>query len=116
MNVTYADNIQHVGEVYKLIQQATRRLEEILGSSSGSVSAEWCGGADKQGRDLYRLTLKDFTGQVSTEFALEELGNPLHMHVRLYRLWGDLLQRRSDEQHKVVQTMISQIGGGQEGD
>lgn len=116
MNVKYTTNAQQEGQGYTLIQQATRRLEEILGPSVASVSVEWDRVVDKTGRSLYRLTLKDFTGQASTEFTLEELRNPLHMHVRLYQLWGDLLQQRSDEQHKIVQTMIGQISGDPEGD
>jgi len=115
MNVTYPTNTQQE-EGYSIIQQATRQFEEILDSSSGSVSVEWDRVPDERGRSRYRLTLKDFTGQVRTEFAIEELRNPLYLQVRLYQLWGDLLQRRSDEQHKVVQTMLSQISSGQEGD
>lgn len=114
MNVKYAANAQQGEEGYSLIQQATRRLEEILGPSAELATAEWDRVADKMSRSLYRLTLKDFTGQVSTEFAPEELRNSLHMHVRLYRLWGDLLQHRSDEQHKIVQTISGQISGGAE--
>jgi hypothetical protein len=116
MNVKYATNAQQWGQGYTLIQQATRRLEEILGPSAALVSVEWECVVDKTGRSLYRLTLQDVTGPVSTEFAPEELMNPMHMHVRLYRLWGDLLQKQSDEQHKLVQTITGQINGGQEGD
>lgn len=116
MNVQYTTNAPQRGEDYSLIQQATNRLNEILGSSAGLVTGEWDRQTDKAGRTLYRLTLKDFTGCVCTEFTPEELRNPLYVHVSLYRLWGDLLQRRSDKQHKVVQAMLGQIRDGQEGE
>jgi len=150
MNVTYADNIQQGGEGYLLIQQATRRLEEILGLSSGLVSAEWDREVDKTGRSLYRLTLRgvnfsaneghrppldqnnqeadilrsplsfvvlnNFGGQASTEFTLEELRDPLQMRFCLPRLYGDLLQQWSDQQHKIVLTMLDQIDSNQGGD
>ncbi len=126
MNIKYSANLQPGGESYNLIQQATKRLEEIVGPSArrmeavrgpsaGLVSCEWDRMADKSGRDLYRLTLKDASTHVRTEFTLEDLKNPLHMHVRLCRLWGDLLQLWSDEQHKIVLTMLSQISDN-EGD
>jgi len=37
-----------------------------------------------------------------------ELRNPAHMRLRLYELWGDLLQARS---HKQLQELLSQGGG-----
>ena len=67
-----------------------------------------------QGRTLYRLTIRDFTGEVSTDFAPDELQNPLHMRVRLYRLWGDLLQVRNNQQHQEVMIISSQIPMGEE--
>jgi hypothetical protein len=115
MNVQYTANAQQRGEDSSLIQHATNRLDEILGSAS-EVKVEWDRLADKTGRTLYRLTLADLTGHVSTDFTPDELRNPLYLHVSLYRLWGDLLQRHSDEQHKVVQAMLDRIGTGQEGD
>ena len=41
MNVTYSDKARLTGEDFKLLQQASNRLEEILGKSAPRVSAEW---------------------------------------------------------------------------
>ena len=114
MNVTYSDRSQQVGEYRALLQQATERLEDILGPSAALVNVQWDRIEDSRGRSLYRLTIKDFTGEASTDFAPEELQNPTHMHVRLYRLWGDLLQVRSNKQHEKVQAISGQINGGHE--
>ncbi len=82
------------------------QLADVIGpQSSPIVSAEWAYSRDFRGRDLYRLSLEDHTGRVSTEFATSELANPTHLSVRLYRIWGDLLQIRSDLQMKAIESL-----------
>ena len=115
MNVQYMPGIQSWAEGFKLIQQATRRLEEILGSSAGLVTVHWESMTDAKGRPRYRLTLRGFTAEVSTVFTPDELRNPLSMEVGLYRLWGDMIQVRSDQQHERVKALIGQFSGEQEG-
>lgn len=85
-------------QILREIEAATDLLEEVLGPSRGLVSAEWDRGEDGQGRPVVILRLSDFTGSVSTSFAFEELSRPQHMRLRLYRLWGDLLQIRNTKQ------------------
>ncbi|HJT76798.1 MAG TPA: hypothetical protein VJ739_06310 [Gemmataceae bacterium] len=108
MTVTYTDKAKQWGEGYALLQEATDRLEEVLGESAGLVSAEWDRTQDARGRVLYRLRLSDFTGQVSATFTHEELQSPGHMRFRLLGLWGDLLQMRSDEQVKKLQQLVGE--------
>jgi hypothetical protein len=107
MTVTYTDKARQWGEGYVLLQQATKRLEEVLGESAGLVSAEWDRSQDTRRRILYTLKLSDFTGQVSANFAPDELESPSHMRFCLLGLWGDLLQKRSDEQVKKLQQLVS---------
>jgi hypothetical protein len=116
MDVKYSPEAQQNPEGLKLLEQASALLADILGpQSSRLVKAEWHHLQDPKGRTRYQLTIRDFTGQASTDFALDELQNPLHMKVRMYRLWGDLLQVRNNLQHQEVQIISSQITSGHEG-
>ena len=110
MDVQYSPEVRQWAEGLKLLEQASTLLANILGPrSSQQVRAEWNRVQDHQGEALYRLTIRDYTGEVSTDFAPDELQNPLHMRVRLYRLWGDLLQVRNNQQHQQVEIISGQI-------
>ena len=110
MDVQYSPEARQWADGLTLLEKASTLLANILGPQrSQIVKAEWNRVQDHQGRTLYRLTIRDSTGEVSTDFAPDELQNPLHMRFRLYRLWGDLLQVRNDQQHRQVQIISSQI-------
>jgi hypothetical protein len=110
MDVQYFPEVRQWAEGLRLLEQASTLLADILGpQSSQLVKAEWNRVQDHQGRTFYRLTLRDFTGEVSTDFTPDELQNPLHMKVRLSRLWGDLLQVRNNQQHQQVQMLSGQL-------
>jgi hypothetical protein len=111
MNVTYSDKAKQWGEGYVLLQQATKRLEEVLGSSAGQVKAEWDRTEDAKRRIIYTLRLSDWTGSVSAAFTPDELQSPSLMRYRFVRLWGDLLQVRS---HKQLEELTG--AGRQEGE
>lgn len=98
MNVTYSQRAQQSQEARALLEQATALLEEILEQSAGVVKTEWDRNEDEKGRSLFTLRISDSTGSVSTVFDLQELASPKRMRVRLYRLWGQLLQTRVDKQ------------------
>lgn len=83
MNVTYAANAQQWGEDYRLMQRATRRLEEIVGPSAESATMTWDRVTDPSGHIRYRLTLMDSHTQVGTEFEPEELRDALYMRLQL---------------------------------
>ncbi|MGI8980152.1 MAG: hypothetical protein ACR2FY_13085 [Pirellulaceae bacterium] len=118
MEIQYSPEARKRAEGKMLMEKASSLLEETLGpQSSQIVNAEWDCLQDRNGRALYRLTIQDFTDPegVFTDFAADELQNPLHMKFRLYRLWGDLLQIRNNRQHAAVQTISDEIIAGQEG-
>jgi hypothetical protein len=110
MEVHYSPEVRQWADGVKLVEQASSLLADILGpQSSQLVKAAWNRVQDRQGRTLYRLTIRDFTGEVSTDFSPDELQNPLHMRFRLYRLWGDLLEVRNNQEHQQVQIISGQI-------
>lgn len=98
MQIIYRDRARQWGEGLALLQHATKRLEEVLGPSAGQVTAEWDRAEDGQGRLVYTLRLSDWTGAATAVFDSDELQSGSHMRSRFYRLWGDLLQIRSDKQ------------------
>lgn len=98
MKAIFDESIRQGDESFMLAQQATRRLEEVLGRSGDLVTAEWGRGTDEQGRTVVTLRLSDWTGSVMARFSPAELTNAETLRTRLHRLWGDLLQVRSHRQ------------------
>jgi hypothetical protein len=116
MDVHYSPELRESGNGLPLLERDSTVLANILrAQSSQLVKADWNRVQDHKGRPLYRLTIRDFTGEVSTDFSPDELENPLHMQVRLSRLWGDLLQILNNQQHQQVQTLSAQIAAGSAG-
>jgi hypothetical protein len=113
MEVHYSPETREWAAGFTLLERASTLLASILPpQSSQLVKAEWSRVLDPQGRPLYRLTIRDFTGEASTDFSPDELQNALHMKVRLARLWGDLLQIRNNQQHLHVQTISAEVAAG----
>ena len=98
MKVIYHDRAKQGREEYGLLQQATRRLEEVVGESPDLVTAEWDRTEDAEGRTVLTLRLSDWTGWVTAVFAPDELESATHLRSRFYSLLGDLLQIRSSKQ------------------
>jgi hypothetical protein len=98
MQVTYSDSARQPEERYTLLRRATERLDDVLGPSSGQVTAAWDRVTDEKGRELYRLSIDDFTDKATVTFAPQELESPTHVRVRLHQLWGKLLQDRNQRQ------------------
>ena len=98
MNVTYNERAKHAVDRLALLQQATKQLEEVVGRHSVSVNAEWDRTEDENGRPLYILRIVDGTDSAETAFAPDELKPSYHLQIRLYRLWGELLQARNERQ------------------
>jgi hypothetical protein len=101
--VVYGYRIRQVKDLLARAQQRTLQLEEILGQSASLVAAEWDNSEDAEGRPVVTLRLGDFTGSVTTVFDPKELESSPQMNQRLYRLWGDLLQVRSQQQLRELQ-------------
>lgn len=102
MNVAYSDRAKQAEGCFELLQQATGRLKEILGSAQDSVRAQWDQIEDERGRLLYSLKISDATEEAEATFAPDELQRRTHMRVRLYKLWGELLQMRN---HKLMEAL-----------
>ncbi len=111
MNVMYSEKIPQWGGEFELLKQANSRLEETLGTSAERVKAEWDRTEDNPGRTQYTLSLSDWAGIASTRFTPRELHSADEVRYRLHRLWGDLLQIRSQKQ---LEKLIG--NGGEEGD
>lgn len=111
MKQTYGNRIRQSAELLTLAKQANSRLEEMLGSSANLVAAEWDRSEDATGRSIVTLRLSDFTGFVTTAFDPQELASPSQISRRLNRLWGDLLQVRSDVQFRQLQEAGDPEGG-----
>ena len=102
-------------EGYELLKQATQYLEEVIGPAAATAKAEWDRTTNDKGHKLYTLRLSDWTGSVTASFTPEELKFLPYLRIRLYRLWGDLLQVRSDVQHRKVQKLVQELGQEAEG-
>jgi len=102
MNVVYTPAVRQWENDLPLLQRATQQLEEVVGRSTGLVTATWDRVEDERGRALYALRLKDFTGEVDGRFAPDELQPGTHLMIRLRQLWGDLLEIRN---HKLLQDL-----------
>lgn len=109
--VEYGYHIRQVPALFRLAEQRTSQLEELLGPSASRVSGEWDRSEDAQGQPVVTLRLKDFTGSVTTVFEPKELESPTHMNQRLNRLWLDLLQVRSQQQLQELQEAAGAEGG-----
>jgi hypothetical protein len=105
--VVYGHRLRQAKELLACAQQRSAQLEELLGQSAPLVSAEWDRSEDAEGQPVVTLRLWDFTGSVTTVFDPKELESSAQMNQRLYRLWGDLLQVRSQEQLKELQEATS---------
>lgn len=102
MKTTYSERIPQRKEDYRLIQEYTNQLEEILGSSSDNVHVQWDNQQDEMNQPVYLLSLQFGEWEVSGRFTPDELRSHHHVMFRLYRLWGDLL-------HKENQTRIEKL-------
>lgn len=92
------------------VRQASQWLVEEFGSSAPLVTAEWSLQQDERGRPCLVLTITDpYAGQVSGRFAPDEIQREYHTRARLYRLWGDLLQHRTQKHFDQLSERIRQI-------
>src|SRR5438270_12959074 len=105
MNVTYSEKARQDGEAYALLQQATKRLEEVLGRSAGLVKAEWDRAAGEEGRPVYTLRISDGTDSATATFPPDDLRTPSYLLFGLYRLWDDVLRARSHRHLEAAQRM-----------
>jgi hypothetical protein len=92
-SVVYSERVKEEPTLQSFAQRATEVLDEVLGPSAGLVDAAWDRIHDTKGRTLVSLRVSDWSGSAETRFAPWETGQIVRL--RLYHLWGDLLQARS---------------------
>ena len=107
MNAVYTHKAKQWSEGFHLLQIATTLLTEIIGPSGDIVTAEWDRTEDDNGRALYTLRICDPSGETKAKFPPEELNNRDYMRIRLYHLWGDILEKRS---HKQLEALLNTGG------
>lgn len=110
-NVTYSDKLKNDLSLKRLVEQATTVLDEVLGQSAPLVSADWDSADDERGRKLVTMRLRDFTGEETARISPRELEDPSNRHIRLSRVWGDLLQSGI---RKMLGSMQQRNGGTEE--
>ncbi len=98
----FHDRIHRSHPLSLLVEQANRRLEEVLGPSASLVCAEWDRGEDSFGREVLVLRLTDSSSSVIATFDSNEMQQPDRLQDRFRRMWGDLLQSRSQRQLEAV--------------
>lgn len=110
LRVSWPGDLEGNKEQFDGVQRTNRVLENELGESKGLVTADWCLIPESQNRTLLELTLTDrFTkSQVSEQFAPEEFRSDLQLGNRIHRMWGRLLQARSEGQIKRLEELVSQ--------
>ncbi len=101
-------------EVLPLIENANWILDVELGPSSSQVEASWYYFAERESPSIgpvIGLSIKDWSGSVSTVFDLSKLSDPRRVAASIARLWGDLLQVRSHNQLASLTKEPSRLGG-----
>jgi hypothetical protein len=110
--LSMADEIKEVEEWRFAVERTNELLTDVLGASAPTVESNWDVSYDARKRPVIRLTLKDFTGSVSTTFAPGDLARGgSHLERRLYSLWGDLLEKRSQWQLQELKEAVDRLGG-----
>lgn len=111
--VEFSPEIEQDAQLKSRLRRASDALAQVVGTSAARVRARWKLATDEQGRSVVELELSDSlgAGTVSTEFAGDEFDNHWHLRRRLYSLWGDLLQHRSQRQFKELREAVEQLEG-----
>lgn len=105
MNVTYTDKAKQEHEGFERLQDATTRLEGVLGKSIDRVKAEWDRAEDEKGHSRYQLRISDNSGVAAASFDPHELIPSFHLQYRLHRLWDELLKLRIEKHLNALQAM-----------
>ena len=114
LTVSWRGDLEANRELFAGVQRANKALEEEVGRSAAFVTADWNTVRDSEGRTLLELTLTDrFTrSQAIEKFDPDELRGEEGLVSRIHRMWGRLLQDRSDRQIK----RLEELAIGEEGD
>jgi len=108
-NVALAPSIQADTQLRTAIEQANRALVQVLGESADTVKVSWDSEPDDRGRPSIRLTLKDWSGEKTGKFALNEFSDSPHLWRRLYSLWGDLLSAQANVRVREMKEAVGRL-------
>jgi len=102
------DTIRQDPELLAAVEHATRLLEQEIGPSEASVSANWELFAVDQRIPTVRVKISDWTGSAMVHFQRSMLPKMADSALRLafVRLWGDLLQVRSHKQSEKLKLLV----------
>jgi hypothetical protein len=108
-SITVSEAVHTDAELVRLVERGKAALAEVLGESSPMVEVRWDVVRDDRDRAVVELTLRDWTGEVSTRFAAWEFENDARLLRRLYSLWGDLLQLQSRIRLREMQEAVNSL-------
>ena len=107
--VEIADEIRRDPVLLYHVERANRLFDEAIGPPAGSVTARW--ESIPLGQYLppgIRLTITDGTDSAITKFISLEMSDEV-LGLRFVRLWGDLLEVRSNRQVEALQKMVQTL-------
>ena len=117
MEVTYAPEFKPGTDEFALLERASAMLDDLPSIREFPlVKADWRRAVDAGGGWVYRLSLEDDMGRVSSDFTKFALTNVGSTRVVLARLWGKLLtvhSRRSSERIKELSLQLAADAGGE---
>ena len=93
------------------VVHASEILESMVGRSAARTSATWAKATDAEAREIVRLTLKDWTCELSTDLAPDEFADEWHLEGRLLTFWGDFLEKSSDVLLVPILQSLEEHGG-----
>ena len=111
MKVRGLDSFRGDPERAAAVARASEVLELVVGRSAATTVATWTPVSDPKGRPILRLTLTDWTGDLSTDFTPVELTRGSHLEGRLIGFWGDFLQKSSHVLIEPILRSIQEHGG-----
>jgi hypothetical protein len=96
LRFNYGEDLRKKPRELALAEAAARVLAELIGPGSREVTVDldW---EEKDGHRPFVVILNDPAGMAVSRFETKELEPVRRLRVRLARLWGDLLQIRSQK-------------------
>jgi hypothetical protein len=113
LRVDVPAELQANQDLFAWVQRANKTLGDELGRAKGFVTADWKVVRNSATRPLLELTLTDvFTkSQVTEAFDPHQARNETYLGNRIHRLWGHLLEARSDRQIRQLEELAKQQEG-----
>ena len=100
-SVTYGKGVRENPEYLTLAEEATARLDKIMGRSAPNVSAEWERVEDGPAGNLIALRIWDAQDEARMLFVPDQMNDrkyPRYLQFQLGGLWDDILKARNHRQ------------------